>query len=221
MNIIYCVDSEEYKTMALKSAQTVLQYNPRASFHFIEKDEKNELSEFDDNLCGYKHVSRACFFRLLIPKYFKNMNRALYLDCDTLCWGSLDELYNMPFDNCYIIGCKGIDYSKKQALELGINFYINSGVLLFNIPLMNKENYFKQIKENWRESIGLPKVYSADETIINYVFHDKIKLVSEKYNYCYNRPYTGREIEPQNVKIWHFTGADKRDFDKCYRAIIH
>ena len=131
------------------------------------------------------------------------------MDGDTVCKGSLKELYNTDFENNYIIGVQGMDYAKVQARELGIDYYINSGVLLFNIPKMNKERYLNQIKRSWRYSIGLPRIYSADETIINFVFHNKIKLVSEKYNYCYNRHYRGREIAPKDVIIWHVTGKNK------------
>ena len=87
--------------------------------------------------------------------------------------------------------------------------------MLFNIPKMNNEDYLDQIKKNWRGCLGLPCVFSADETIINYVFHKKIKLISEKYNYCYNRPYTGREVAKEDVKIWHVTGADKGNLKLC------
>ena len=219
MNIVYCFDNEKYKKMAEKSAESVLKHNPQAKIYYLTQDKNNELAEFTEELCGYSHVSKACFLRLLIPKYFKQFERCLYLDCDTVCQGDLRELYHADFEENYIIGCQGIDYSKKQAYELGIGFYINSGVLLFNNTLMNKENYFEQIKNTWRGALGKPKVFSADETIINYVFHKKIKLISEKYNYCYNRSYIGREVNPKDVKIWHVTGSDKANFEKCLSMI--
>ena len=229
MNIIYCFDYN-YFDITLNSAKSVLKHNKNTKFYFfvnyeLPKDQLNqinelknikfikfdesELAEFHDGLLGYTHVSKACFIRLLIPKYLPKLQRALYLDGDTICKGNLEEFYNSDFENNYIIGVQGMDYAKVQARELGIDYYINSGVLLFNIPLMNKERYFNQIKRSWRYSIGLPRIYSADETIINFVFHNKIKLISEKYNYCYNRRYKGREIAPKDVVIWHVTGNNK------------
>ena len=210
------INQNEYNLLAEKSAESVLKYNSSAKIYFLTEDKNNDLEEFTTDLCGYSHVSKACFLRLLIPKYFEQFERCLYLDCDTICKGDISEFYNADFENNYIIGCQGIDYSKKQAQELGIDFYINSGVLLFNNTLMNKDNYFEQIKSNWRGALGKPKVFSADETIINYVFHKKIKLISEKYNYCYCRSYLGREVKPEEVKIWHVTGANKQ----CLNMII-
>lgn len=221
MNIIYCFDNDKYREMAEKSAESVIKYNKNAKIHFLTEDKDNKLAEFTEELCGYKHVSKACFLRLLIPEYYKQFERCLYLDCDTVCKGDISGLYNADFEENYIIGCQGIDYSKKQARELGIPFYINSGVLLFNNTLMNKEGYFEQIKANWRGALDKPKVFSADETVINYVFHKKIKLISEKYNYCYNRAYTGREIKPEDVKIWHVTGNNKDNFNICLNMTTH
>lgn len=233
MNICYCFD-RNYFDLALISAKSVKEHNADAVFYFFANDltfeqfirltnigrvieyDKSLLSEFTSDLCGYEHVSPACFVRFLIPLYLKNESRALYLDCDTICKGDLSELYNADFENNYIIGCMGIDVSKRQAEELNIEYYINSGVLLYNIPLMNENKYLDELKENWRGCLGLPKVFSADETIINYVFHKKIKLISEKYNYCYNRRYKGREIAPADVVIWHITGANKGNMQKCF-----
>ena len=65
----------------------------------------------------------------------------------------------------------------------------------------------QQILDNWRGSLGKQKPYSADETVINWCFHDKIKLVNEKWNYCYNRNYGERAIV--KPKILHFVGYDK------------
>lgn len=234
MNIVYCFDIN-YFDITLNSAKSVQKYNKKAKFYFfcnyelpedqIEqlkdlkqvkfiKFDENELSEFHKGLLGYAHVSKACFIRLLIPKCLPKLKRALYLDGDTICKGDLSEFYNCDFEDNYIIGVEGMDFAKVQADELGIDFYINSGVLLFNIPKMNKENYFNQIKRSWRYSIGLPRTYSADETIINFVFHKKIKLINEKYNYCYNRRYRGREVAPENVVIWHVTGKNKENLKK-------
>ena len=234
MNIVYCFDSN-YFDLTLNSAKSIQKFNNGSFFYFLSNNlnaeqkveleenikrytilsyDDSDLKEFDEDLLGYKHVSKACFVRLLIPRLLKKLKRALYVDGDTICKGSLKELYNTDFEGNYIIGAKGIDYSIKQAEELGIDNYINSGVLLFNIPLMNKDDYFTQIKENWRGAIGLPRVFSGDETIINYCFHKKIKLISEKYNYCYNRSYKGREVASDDVILWHVTGADKGNIDK-------
>ena len=206
MNIVYCHDNR-LNHLLEHSKDSFLKHNKNVRFFEITEDKDNLLKEFTSELCGFQHVSKACFLRLLIPKLFPNLERALYVDVDTLCLGDISEFYNADFEGNYIMACRGIAYSDTQASQLEIPYYINSGVLMFNIPLMNKENYFQQILDNWRGSIGKQEPYSADETIINWCFHDKIKLMNECFNYCYNRNYGERKI--QNPKILHFVGYDK------------
>jgi len=206
MNIVYCHDNK-LNHLLKRSKASFLKYNPNVKFYEITKDEFGLLNEFTSELCGFQHVSMACFLRLLIPILFPHLERALYVDVDTLCLGDISEFYNADFENNYLMAVRGIKFSDIQASQLGIPYYINSGVLMFNIPLMNKDNYFQQIKDNWRDSLGKQEPYSADETIINWCFHKQIKLVNEKWNYCYNREYGNRTvIKP---KILHFVGCDK------------
>ena len=208
MNIVYCHDFK-LNNLLERSKASFLKHNDNVQFYEITEDKDGLLKDFTTELCGFNHVSKACFLRLLIPKLFPNLDRALYVDCDTLCLGDIGELYNTDFENNYIMASRGYFYSDYQAKELSIPYYINSGMLMLNIPLMNKENYFEQILNNWKGSLGKQNPFSADETIINWCFHDKIKLVNEKWNYCYNRPYGNRAVSLDMIKILHFCGCDK------------
>lgn len=206
MDIVYAHD-HKLNSLLQRSKDSFLKHNPSARFYEITEDKDNLLKDFTKELCGFPHVSKACFLRLLIPKLFPHLERALYVDCDTLCLGDISDFYNTDFENNYLMGCRGMAYSDIQAKQLDIPHYINSGVLMFNIPLMNKENYFQQIKDKWRGAIGKQEPFSADETIINWCFHNKIKLVNEKWNYCYKRQYGNRTVT--KPIILHFTGQDK------------
>lgn len=208
MNIIYCHDGN-LNNLLERSKKSFLFHNANVKFYEITEDKENILKDFTNDLCGFHHVTKSCFLRLLIPKLFPNLDRALYVDCDTLCLGDISELYNTDFENNYLMACRGYRYSIHQAKELGIPYYFNSGMLMFNIPLMNKENYFEQILDNWRGALGKQEPFSADETVINWCFHDKIKLVNERFNYCYNRNYDNREVKTSDVCIMHFVGKDK------------
>lgn len=206
MNIVYAHDNN-LNHLLQRSKDSFLKHNKNVQFFEITEDKGNLLKDFTKELCGFQHVSTACFFRLLIPLLFPNLDRALYVDCDTLCLSDISELYNADFEDNYLMGCRGIVYSDMQAKQLDIPYYVNSGVLMFNIPLMNKEDYFQQIKDRWEGAVEKQHPFSADETIINWCFHNKIKLVNEKWNYCYNREYGNRTVS--KPRILHFVGADK------------
>ena len=221
-NVIYCHDNR-LNHLLERSKASFLKHNKDITFYEITEDKDNILKDFTTELCGFNHVSKACFLRLLIPKLFPNLDRALYVDCDTLCLDNIDELYNADFEDNYLMACRGFSYSDEQAKQLDLPYYVISGMLMFNIPLMNKENYLQQIFDNWRGAIGKQEPFSADETVINWCFHEKIKLVNEKWNYCHNRPYGDRTVK--NPKILHFCGKDKTtmlkySYDKncCYKS---
>ena len=141
INIVYAHDGK-LNDLLQRSKDSFLKHNKDVVFHEITEDKQGLLKEFTTELCGFNHVSKACFLRLLIPILFPNLDRALYVDCDTLCLGSIEELYNSDFENNYLMACRGFNYSDTQAKELGLPYYVISGMLMFNIPLMNKENYF-------------------------------------------------------------------------------
>lgn len=208
INIVYAHDNN-LNTLLKRSKDSFLKYNKDIRFYEITEDKDNLLKDFTTDLCGFNHVSKSCFLRLLIPKIFPQLDRALYVDCDTLCLSSIDELYDADFEDNYLMACRGMEFSDVQAQQLGLPYYVISGMLMFNIPLMNKEDYFGQILDNWRGAIGKQQPFSADETVINWCFHKRIKVVSEKWNYCHNRPYGDRTVNEKDVKIMHFPGYDK------------
>ena len=123
MNIIYCHDNK-LDNLLERSKQSFLFHNPDAKFYEITEDKKNLLKDFTDELCGFTHVSKACFLRLLIPLLFPELDRALYVDVDTLCLGDITELYNTDFENNYLLACRGAIHSDKQAAQLELPYYV-------------------------------------------------------------------------------------------------
>ena len=121
--------------------------------------------------------SQVAFFRLLTP-LFLPVEKVIYLDSDVLAFDDLYEMYNLNFNNNFVLGfldplSHGIDY-----LGLKSEKYINSGVLLLNLDLIRKKNkYYEiiQILNNYK------KLENNDQTVINYVFYPNIGLLPLKY----------------------------------------
>lgn len=67
----------------------------------------NEFIDFGNmHLQGSGYISKAMYYRLTIPELMKNYVRVLYLDSDICVTHSLDELFEIPFENEEIIaGC--------------------------------------------------------------------------------------------------------------------
>lgn len=131
--------------------------------------------------------TRVVYFRIFAASVLpQNLDRILYLDPDIIVVNSLDELYNMEFDNSYYVACshtKGA-LTEINRVRLGIKKnipYINSGVILMNLQLLREEQTLKAVFDYVRKRgryFILP-----DQDIITAVYGDKIKLVDTyKYN---------------------------------------
>ena len=89
----------------------------------------------------------------------------IYLDSDVLIFEDLQEMYNLPFNNNYILGFLdllnyGVDY-----LGLNSEKYINAGVLLINLEKIRKDN---KCFEMLYMAKNYKKLNNNDQTIIMY-----------------------------------------------------
>ena len=104
----------------------------------------------------------------------------IFLDSDTLIFKDLSEMYDLNFNDKYILGfpfhtADSLDGWDKEEFKI----YVNGGVLLFNIGEIRRNNIdFKLLlfhQENFR------KTHFLEQDSLNYIFKDKIGLLPLKY----------------------------------------
>lgn len=213
--------SDEHKLMI---RETVEKY-PNAIVHFIPMPNINE--KFGLGLKQIKSIwlfDSYCrlFLGTLLPE---SVERVLYLDCDTLCTGSLHDFYNLDFDGNYaagVIDCLSDAYYDLFEMEKGAR-YCNSGVLLLNIKKWREDDIEKNVADYVRTKNGY--VFFMEQSVVNIVLQTKIKIVHPKYNtytlmvafthdnlrrlrHC-TRYYSDNEIDEaiNNPVIIHFTNG--------------
>ena len=121
--------------------------------------------------------SEVTFYRLLSP-IFIPIEKIIYLDSDVLVFEDLEDLYNFPSYNNYILGfldflSDGVDY-----LGLKSEKYINAGVLLLNLDLIRKDKKYYEMLYMVNNNKNLK---NNDQTIINYIFYPSIGILPSKY----------------------------------------
>lgn len=125
----------------------------------------------------------SAFTRLYAGDFLpQNLNRVLYLDCDTVVEGSIRELESIQLDNNIVMGvkdCISADYKRNIGLNEN-DIYINAGVLLFNLGKLREiditkivDNYLK----NYKNYINY-----ADQDILNGIFKNKIGILEPCYD---------------------------------------
>ena len=136
-----------------------------------------------DTFKGWRHGKRkltvASFYRMISGNLIKKINKAIYLDGDTIIYRDLNEMFNLNIRNLYF---KGIREIVSNNIEVGLNKskYICAGVMLMNLKLIRKEDAFSKFKNYYYKYYNKGKYY-GDQHIINDLFREKIGYLPPKY----------------------------------------
>ena len=195
--------------------------NYDCTFNIINVDE----STFD-GCPDPGQYSKACYLRLLTPDLLPKVDKVLYLDCDLVVNGDIEELYNTDMEGYAVAGVSDCTLSF-NIIEpyIGYDFmeygYINSGVLLLNLKYWREHHS----KEALFEYLHTHKVCLPDQDAINYVFHKQVLKLHPKWN-CHVGffafpplviPEQKRFVKElwTGAKIIHFTGPAKPWTKEC------
>lgn len=130
------------------------------------------------------------YVRCLAPKIFNSFDKILYLDTDVIAVNTgIEELWNIDLTNKYLAAAIDIEQSlRDEAERINVgkntqnNNYVNSGVMVMNLSKWREDGYdklFEQYLLSWPKGL---QCILFDQTLINYVFKDGIKILSTKWN---------------------------------------
>lgn len=113
---------------------------------------------------------------------FPDLDRAIYLDCDTIICGDILPLYSLNLHDNYVGGV--IDTASNEIKRrTGMNLenpYFNSGVLVMNLSKWRNDRVLDKFLEYIDECNGA--VFHHDQGVINPVFQGKITVADPIYN---------------------------------------
>lgn len=115
----------------------------------------------------------------LLPE---NVEKILYVDCDTIINGDISQLWEIDIDNNLVYGVKDCisEFYKKNIGLNKDNIYVNAGVLLMNLSLLRNININNLIDEfmlKYQRTVNY-----ADQDVLNGIFKDKIGVLKPDYN---------------------------------------
>ena len=134
------------------------------------------------------HISIATYYRLFITSLLPDdVSRVIYLDCDMVITGSLDELWNTSIDG-YALGAvyqnNGWSDHVKSWERLNIprkEGYFNAGGLLMNLEFLRKDNFQEKAIHYINDNIS--NIVSHDQDVLNALYYKKVKPLSCRWNY--------------------------------------
>ena len=157
---------------------------------FIEIGNLREQIGFDFLTTGWNNVIIA---RLLVDRLLPaEVKRVLYLDSDTIVRGDLLPLWETDLGDATLgaIIEATMSAKRREALGLGTNPYINSGVLLIDLERWRDRNAGRRILDFFRSHDG--NLFAPDQDAINGGLAGEICVLSPKYNYytmCWYYPH--------------------------------
>ena len=185
----------------------------------------NMKSDFSGVIEG--NLEKSTYYRLKLPILCPKLNRIIHLDADTLILKDLMELYTLNFEGKYILGRLDILANELDKFGIQTNTYINCGILLFDLYSLRKYKYVDKFMDYIKLHNNYRYLNHHDQTLINYVCHDKIGVLKPKYhmwpfksqreiittNNAFRIPYDEKEFiqDYYDPFIVHFPGYKKKN----------
>ncbi len=206
---LHKVDISELEKLSTKYGQSILFIN-------IEDElvKRFPIKETD-------YITRAAYYRLLVTEYLpKEVEMALYLDCDIIVNKSLIALYNsdiLDYSAAVVLDCNY--YLEERIVKLGIknaNTYFNSGVLLLNLRYWRENDIFNKIV--FYNNAHSDLLDTHDQDLLNVVLMNTVKYLPINYNFQtgflhkrnlkkYNEALhsTIMGMSADDIVIWHYS----------------
>ena len=185
----------------------VKKYNPKNSVRLIDATDVFVANLPKKNMGSY--FTPASMLRLYIDKIpeIAKLDRVLYLDYDVVCRGDISEFYNMDLTGIEAAGVLDI-YGRRWYHYHGlfVQDYMNSGVMLFNMPECLKSGMFGK-------AVALcvkRRMMLADQAALNKAISRRA-LVDRKYNEQEERPRSDTVLHhfSNNFKFWPYFRVQK------------
>jgi lipopolysaccharide biosynthesis glycosyltransferase len=204
--------------------------NQIAVIHKLAEDLKIALTIIDTQTVSFAGLaqtevySRAAWIRVFVPHILPHAyRRMLYLDCDLVVLGALDELIGMDMEGKAAAAAENrpetSSIREKHVLQMPAEArYFNTGVFLVDLELWRQKQVSSQVLAYARANPD--KLALVDQSAINAVCWADMKQIEGRYNYGFASAY---ETEPMVVhfysktKPWMFSDAPGFELYEHYR----
>ena len=204
-----------------EASKNVIKKYPNCKVEFV--DVTSYITEMADRLPVRDYYSNATYYRLFIAEMYPNLDKAIYIDSDTIVKGDISKLYNVDLENNLVAACheqamvQNDVFGNYVNINLGLDRYnyFNAGVLVINCKLFRDECVLDQFSD----IITLYECkVTQDEDYLNIICKDRIKWVSDSWN---TEIYGNIKFKDEEINLihyimwhkpWHFTGVKFEEY---------
>ena len=143
--------------------------------HYLAYKEDPVLEKIKPDI----YVTSTALLKFKIADLLPNVDKAIYIDGDTLVQKDLTQMYEIALEDKAIGAVK--DYACVELFHDNLNLptYFNSGILLMNLALWRKKDFGTQLMELKKER---PELKYMDQDAFNMFFQDNYKKLPVIYN---------------------------------------
>lgn len=140
---------------------------------FLQKHDSQatflDIAEDDISFYTFGVIHESALYRLFLPKLLPNTSRIIYLDCDILCTGDIQELWDTDL--------KGLPLAAVNEHKRNRD-HLNSGVLVMDLEKMRELDI-----HNTALSFLKNKQALEDETALNLSAVEQTRFIHAKFNF--------------------------------------
>ena len=215
--VIYEDLSDEHR----EKFQAIIDESDAFSIRFVPMAGKIQgIQNREGNYLRADYFTLTIFFRLFIPEMFPEWDKGIYIDSDIIVPGDISELFDTELgDNligaCHdasILGIPEIVEYTNVAVGVGIENYINSGMLVFNMKALREvglQGRFLELMDKYNFDCVAP-----DQDYFNSLCFGKITYIDQEWDAM---PAEGQP-EMENPKLIHYNLFSK---PWCYDGIAY
>lgn len=176
------------------------------------------LKSLEGRLPIRDYYSKTTYFRIFIAEMYPELDKAIYIDSDTVVLGDISELYAVDIKDNYVGACNEqamiqVDtYGTYAEQVVGIdrrNFF-NAGMLLINCEQFRKNKVLDQFAKLLGE---YNFVVTQDEDYLNLICKDKVHWLHPGWN---TEVFGVLPVPESEMKIIHYIMVSKPwHYDDC------
>lgn len=181
---VYVLDTDISQENHKKLAKVAEMFN--RSITFINATEGFEKGAKELNL-PLMRGSYNTYSRVLMNKWFSNLDRVFVIDSDTLICGDISPIWDVDLTGKLFGAVPEVamygkyNYLENQELLRSVPLYYNMGMCLINLKEWRERGVDALILKRMKEEHPVLKI--ADQSIINMFFNEFIVRLNLKFNY--------------------------------------
>lgn len=177
------------------------------SFESIEK----ELLYFQESLPIRDYYTKTTYFRLFIADMFPELDKAIYIDSDTVVLGDISKLYDTDIKENSVGACheqamvQTEEYGRYVEEVCGVDrdLYFNAGVLLINCIAFRE----RRLAQKFTDLLfDYNFVVTQDEDYLNVLCQDRVYWLDDSWN---TEMFGVLPCKEEDINIVHYIMTSK------------